>query len=241
MPAIHVVDFDPVRVAREVYDDVFRRDWGGCGFALIQFESVTSSTVFRQRMVELQKVLDQQLQVARGMRLRFQSLARFDQQTTTKFHRDGGPDESILMLGYEPTPVQSSVTLADYTRAAHDLGLTPREFMEQHNPMFGPGEQLLASYLRPLTEFDSTRYQIVLINNSCLPWTPQPEHSLGVLHQATILTPDPSQSRIINSTMLVIAPPEAPEPISPDQLTDFVESDAVARRSDASGGYESPP
>ncbi len=233
MPAIQIVDFDPDRVAHQVYDDVFRRDWSGCGFALIQFKGVSSSTEFRQRMVNLQEALDQQLQAARGMRLRFQSLARFDQQTTTKFHLDGGPDESILMLGYEPTVVQSSVTLADYTRAAHDLGMTPREFMEQHNPMFGQGEQLLSSYLRPLTSFDATRYQIVLINNSCLPWTPLPEHSLGVLHQATILTPDPSQSRIINSTMLVIAPPDAPEPISREQLTDFVESNAVARRSDA--------
>ncbi len=44
MPAIHVVDFDPVRVAREVYDDVFRRDWSDCGFALIT-DFVESNTV----------------------------------------------------------------------------------------------------------------------------------------------------------------------------------------------------
>ena len=181
-------------------------------------------------MVSLHVELDRLVHERRGMHLRFHSLARFDQQTTTKFHLDGGPDESILMLGYEPTQVQSAVALADYTLAAHDLGITPQDFMDQHNPMFSSGEKLLAKYICPLIEFDATRFQIVLINNSRLSWFPDCRHSLGVLHQATILNPDPNQSRIINSTMLAIIPTDAVPNVSDAEIRQFTTTEAVARK-----------
>ena len=38
-----------------------------------------------------------------GRELLYLTAERFDQQQTTKFHLDGAPAESILMLGYEPT------------------------------------------------------------------------------------------------------------------------------------------
>ena len=221
---------DVGRIASHVYGDVFRRDFMGLGFALIQFDDVPASSAFRRHMIALHRELDSLVLAARGERLRFQSLARFDQQTTTKFHLDGGPDESILMLGYEPTGVKSSVALADYTRAAHDLGLSPQEFMDRHNPMFGPGEKLLANYIHPLTEFDAARFQIVFINNSRLPWTSNCEHSLGVLHQATILNPDPGQSRVINSTMLAVVPPNASEVVTEHDMNHFATTNDVARK-----------
>jgi len=43
----------------------------------------------------------------------FRSLARFDQQETTKFHLDGAPEQSMLVLGYEPSRVQSRLPTAD--------------------------------------------------------------------------------------------------------------------------------
>ena len=214
MVVVSEASFNAGAVADAVFGDVFRRDWTGCGFALIQYHRPVSSTDFRHDMISLQGELDRRLNGQRGMRLQFQSLARFDQQTTTKFHLDGGPDESILMLGYEPTPIQSAVALADYTRTAHGLGLTPQDFMDRHNPMFVSGEKLLANDIRTLDEFDGARFQIVLINNSRLPWMPDGSHSLGVLHQASILNPDPSQSRIINSTMLAVVPLDAAEVVT---------------------------
>ncbi len=218
------------QVAAEVYPDVFRHDFNGGGFALIQLTDSPSSSEFRRYMIAFQSELDSLVSAARGERLRFQSLARFDQQTTTKFHLDGGPDESILMLGYEPTEVRSSVALADYVRAAHDLGLTPQEFMDQHNPMFVSGEKLIAGYVHTLDEFDATRFQILFINNSRLPWSETGTHSLGVLHQATILNPDPSKSRIINSTMMAVVSPNAAEVVTECELNEFVATNHVARK-----------
>lgn len=225
-----------MQVALEAFPDVFRSDFTGHGFALIQCPGIGFSHQFRETMVALLEVLDAMVLEQRGMRLRFQSLARFDQQTTTKFHLDGGPEESILMLGYEPTCIRSSVVMADYTRVSFDMGITPQEFMDQHNPMFVAGEKLLAGHIHPLSEFDESQFQIVLINNSRLPFVPGGLHSLGVLHQATILNPDPSQSRVINSTMLVVASPDAAPVVSQQDIQQFVQTDVVARKNYADLG-----
>ena len=48
---------------------------------------------------------------------------------TTRPHRDGGPDECLLLLGYEPSSVPAELRMADYSRCAHGLGLTPGEEM----------------------------------------------------------------------------------------------------------------
>ena len=58
-------------------------------------------------MVELKGLLSD-LAVQRGRRpFAYLSMARFDQQETTKFHLDGAPAESLLMLGYEPSKIRS--------------------------------------------------------------------------------------------------------------------------------------
>ncbi len=120
--------------------------------------------------------------------------------------------------------------MADYVQAAHNLGLAPQQFMDQYNPMFVSGEKLLAAYVHRLDEFDSSRFQILFINNSRLPWSTSGTHSLGVLHQATILNPDPSKSRIINSTMMAVVPPHAPQTVTECELNEFVTTDHVARK-----------
>ena len=63
--------------------------------------------------------------------------------------------------------MKSRLFLLDYTRAAHERGLTPLEFLDCCNPAFTAGEQL-----RPYTteaEFAPGRYQVAVINNGCLP------------------------------------------------------------------------
>ena len=96
--------------------------------------------------------------------------------------------------------------------------------------MFNAGAKMLAGFIHPLVEFDASRFQILLINNSRLPWTPNCKHSLGVLHQATILNPDPSQSRIINSTMLAVVPPNASEVVTEQEMNHFATTNDVARK-----------
>jgi hypothetical protein len=180
-------------------------------------------------MVTLKEELAVRFRAERGRFLVFRSLARFNQQVTTKFHLDGSPEEAYLMLGYEPTPVPSRLAFADYTRAAFDWEITPRQLLEERNPMFGPHERQLQPYITPLTEFDHTRWQIVLINNSSLPLDAHARNSLGIMHQATILKPMPERSRVINSTMLSPSDSLEEETTGIDLQGKFVDSQEVAR------------
>lgn len=201
------------------------------GFCLVDLGRPTSSLRQRALMVELMRAMAEIERTTTGRRLAYQSATRFDQQGTTKLHRDGGPEECFLMLGYEPTTVPSEVALADSARCAADLGITETEFLEQHNPMFHEGEELLRPYLTRLDAFDWTAFQILLINNSLtLSHHDGRPAWKGVLHTATILAPDPSASRVINSSLIVSLPEGAPEPFSEDDLEEFLTTDTVLRR-----------
>src|SRR5207244_9200311 len=112
----------------KVFDLVWRFDFKAPGFALLDIEAEVDSHTLRSWMVALKQRLSE-IAVHRGRKpFLFRSLARFDQQVTTNFHLDGAPAESMLILGYEPSKVESCLFLADFTRAAFDLGITPERF-----------------------------------------------------------------------------------------------------------------
>ena len=154
-------------------------------------------------------------------------MARFDQQVTTKFHLDGAPAESMLILGYEPSKVRSRLFLADYARAAFDLGITTPEFLQDFNPMFKKGEELLARYVTELPQPGNGHSRILVINNSSLPFTEGRTNPLGVMHKAIIVTPDEAERRIVNSTMLVT---EAGDEISAEKQHEFVTTDGISQK-----------
>src|SRR5262249_45055580 len=160
----------------------------------------------------LKEALDELYHRATAKHLVYLSMARFNQQVTTKFHLDGAPEEAYLMLGYEPTVVQSTLSIADYTRAAHAWGIEPRTLLSDFNPMYADHAQRLPPYVTRLEGFDPTASQILVINNSSLPYRQDGENTLGVMHQATILTPLPEKNRIVNSTMVGSAVDRAEEP-----------------------------
>ena len=161
-----------------------------------------------------------------GKPLRFRSMARFDQQETTKFHLDGAPAESMLILGYEPSKVHSRLFLADCTRAAFDLGITPEKFLEDFNPMYKKGEELLGRYIRELPQPDKGHSRLLFVNNSSLPFTEARTNSLGVMHKAIIVTPDENKQRIVNSTMLVTEGEE----IRAEKQKEFVRTDKISQK-----------
>ncbi len=161
-----------------------------------------------------------------GRRLLFRSMARFDQQETTKFHLDGAPDQSMLMLGYEPSQVHSRLFLADYTRAAFDFGITPQQFLQDYNPMYRRGDELLGRYVTELPQPESGRARILLINNSSLPFTEARTNPLGVMHKAVIIMPNEAERRIVNSTMLVTEGAE----IAAEKREEFVRTDKISQK-----------
>ncbi|ADG69821.1 hypothetical protein Plim_4010 [Planctopirus limnophila DSM 3776] len=217
-----------VELEETVYRKVCRIDHGEPGFCVIHLGSDIESQALRGFQVILKN------QLARIHRERVAkdfvcwSAGRFDQQESTKLHRDGGPNESLLVLGYEPSEVRSQLAMADFSKCAVDLGITPAEVLERFNPMFMPGEEKLSPYTTALTSFDPARPQIVVINNSVAALG---SGSLqGVLHTATIPSPLPHHRRVINSMMLASVPLGTAPQVSEEALRDFVTTQDVKRR-----------
>ena len=218
--------YSPSVIANSVYHSVFRTEFNQPGFALINLGPDYGSESQRRLMIDLKNEFDRLERRHRGQNLVYQSLTRFDQQVTTKPHRDGGPDESILMLGYEPSLIESRVELSDYSKCAHDLGMTPAEFLDQFNPMFADGQNRLSGYTTLIDDFDNTSFQILLINNSMK----QPGDGLvGVLHTARIINPNRSLIRVVNSTMIASVPNGSGEDAAVDEQNDFVTTTVVRK------------
>jgi hypothetical protein len=213
-------------LAARAYDLTWRFDFTAPGFCLLDCGPSTDSHTLRIWMLALKDELNS-VAVARGLKpFAFRSMARFDQQETTKLHLDGASEQSMLMLGYEPSRVVSRLFLAHYTRAAFDLGITPQQFLHDYNPMYRPGEELLQRYLTELPQPAERHARILLINNSSLPFTEASRNPRGVMHQAIIVKPDESQRRIINSTMLVTEGDE----VDAERQQEFVRTDKISQK-----------
>lgn len=204
---------------------VFRENFDRPGFAVWVMPETMDSQALRRCMVELTKHLSLWHVEQWGEPLEYLSLGRFDQQNSTKLHLDGAPERSFLMLGYEPTTVRSEFHIADFSHCAHDLGISPAEFLRQHNPMFSSGAKMLTNYVTTLCEWQEDRPRIVVINNSIAePATHGATY--GVLHGATILAPDAQASRVINSTMIAPTCFAAGDPAM--QVREFVSTDLIS-------------
>lgn len=214
-------------LARVIFQQTCRAEFSAPGFSLLPLGQDGTSRALRELMLHLFEELSRLCQAERGTELTALSMSRFNQQTSTKPHRDGGPAESLLLLGYEPTPIISHMAMADYSQCAHDLGLTPAEFLERHNPMFPQGGELLADYTTTLHAFDPGQFQILLINNSMAEFQSGAPRWQGVLHQATIPDPEDTATRVVNSIQLTPAGSEGSSPITPTERERFVKDDAL--------------
>jgi hypothetical protein len=213
-------------LADAVAHRVFRTDLSRPGFAFLDLGSHHHPQAFREWLVELCRGLDRVYQRDFGRRIHFRAIGRFDQQVTTEAHLDGGPEESILVLGYEPSLVASRLFLLDYTRAANDRGLAPKAFLKQFNPMVRSGREMLNGYTTEVTPFRSDHFQVAVINNSSLDLTQRDRGMLGVLHKATIVNPDPNATRQVNSILLHTAEPDQPARHGEAELPAFIEEGA---------------
>lgn len=210
-----------------IFDLVWRVDFSAPGLAALDIPPGPDSHALRSWMLELKRHLGE-IGVRRGRgRFAYKSMARFDQQETTKFHLDGAPEQSMLMLGYEPSRVRSRLFLADYTRAAFDLGITPQQFLHEYNPMYKKGEDFLGRYVTELPQPVEGYSRILLVNNSSLPFTEARTNPLGVMHKAIIVTPDDAERRIVNSIMLAVGEQDE---IGQEQLRDFVTTDKISQK-----------
>jgi hypothetical protein len=214
------------RFSERAFDLVWRFTFSAPGFCYLDTGPGIDSHTLRAWMVDLKRHLNDLCWRHTGKNLLYRSLARFDQQETTKFHIDGAPTESLLMLGYESSKVRSRLFLADYTRAAFDLAITPEQFLHDFNPMYKKGEELLSRYVTELPRLEEGHSMILLINNSRLPFVEDAKHPLGVMHKAEILNPSASERRIVNSTMLCTEGEE----LSEELQQEFVSTDKISQK-----------
>lgn len=226
---------DVQSVAASIYERTCRTDFDAPGFCAVNVGHSIGSVPFRQLMVDLKRAMAAIHESKTGNTLIYLSAARFDQQETTKPHLDGGPDECFLMLGYEPSDVDAVLEISDYTKCAFELGFSPKEFMAKFNPMFHAGYEMLRPYSTRIECFSRTDYQLICINNSSAPFSNEQPRWQGTLHTATILTPDESKRRIINSTMIATAARGTSDAITESQQDDFIHTSVVRRR-----GYDKP-
>jgi hypothetical protein len=221
---------DVPTLAADVYQRTCRTDFDAPGFCVLNLGNSLDSVACRKLMVELQRAMAAIHQSVAGDTLIYLSAARFDQQTTTKPHLDGGPEQCFLMLGYEPSEVDAELEIVDYAKCAYDLGLSPKEFMARHNPMYRSGHEILRPYSTRIPCFSRSDFQIVCINNSSAPYSPSEPAWQGTLHTATILTPDESKRRVVNSTMIAPAPPGTPDALTEAEQQEFITTSIVRRR-----------
>ncbi len=198
-----------------VYESVFRDDLEQAGYVHIRFAPEIGSRDLRRAML----VLAGQLSVRHPEPLTTRWALRFDQQITSRFHRDGGPDESYLLLGYEPSSVASEVFIADFSRAAAAENITPDAYLARYNLMIATDAERLSPYVTRLSGFDSRVPNLLVINNSA--------SRLGVFHRAAVLVPLAGERRIINSVQ--IAPASLPgENLSPDDRKNFLVTEEIS-------------
>jgi len=188
-----------------VFSQVCRWDLTAPGFARIDLD-LTDTTA---QLLSLHAELSARFLAETGRILICRTSERFDQRASGPLHRDGGPDEALLLLAYLPTITHSEPRICDFARCAVDQGMAPAALLEAHNPMFGAGAALLAPYTCPIPGFVPERGQIVVINNSI---TAPGEGMLGLLHGVTV-QPDPPAPRMLLSMQLVPADPVYDPPL----------------------------
>ncbi len=109
--------------------------------------------------------------------------------------------------------------MADYLLFAREAGISEAEYFAMHNPMYVEGEQALAPSITEVEGFGASTYRIVIFNNSR---STGAGDTLGLLHKAEMVTPDPTVSRFVNSMMLALVAPEEVEGNSEEMEAAFL-------------------
>ena len=123
-------------IINKVFSSVFRKNHEEPGFIILSFEKDMNSKLLRKHMFEIKEALSKKCQDKFNEKLDFYWLGRFDQQKNTKYHRDNAPENSYLMLGYEPTTVESKLSFADYHKFIAKNNIPTDKYYEFYNPMF---------------------------------------------------------------------------------------------------------
>ncbi|REG85204.1 hypothetical protein [Winogradskyella sediminis] len=205
------IEGEPIKqIANKSFKEVFRTSTQAHGFVNLVFKKKNITPYqFRSIMINLKKELSK-LSVSKfNKKLSYHWLVRFDQQVSTPFHVDNASEQSILILGYEPSNIKSELHIADYYSYANEAFETPEDYFNNFSPVFKDNEGVLLPFISKIKLANNDNYSIIIINNS----SPKLDiETLGVFHKALIIKEDLSTSRIVNSMVLNL--------VSKDKITE---------------------
>lgn len=211
---------------KTIYQAVFRQSTVEPGFYYEDLGPNWGSHALRQRMVNLKQGLSVFCERQGGV-LHYQSMGRFNQLHSSRFHRDSTDQaHSFLMLGYEPTEIESQVYLGDYSRLIEEEALSLENYLGQRRDVNAQvNDAPLEPYSTALTPFPKRHYRLVLLNNS----KSFSEKTLGVFHRAEVSPSASEADRIINYMMLSLRPPGEEMYFDNPAVEHFVNSQKVSR------------
>ena len=201
-------------IAENAIKDVFRTDTSKPGFIHIDLGAKSSSSKLRATMVALKKELSNYTKATYNRPLTYHWLVRFDQQVSTPYHVDNAADQSFLMLGYEPSIIQSELYIGDYHKYANECNDAPKNYLKDFNPVFENNLEHLKPYVTKVEQLSNNSYSIVLINNSV---PRQNNETLGAFHKATMVSQDLSKERVVNSMIMNMLPEHEESLNEPDE------------------------
>lgn len=197
-------------IAEKSFKSVFRTTTEAPGFVHLVFSNKEMTPYkFRSIMIDLKKELLKLSVSTFNKKLSYHWLVRFDQQVNTPFHVDNAANQSILMLGYEPSEIKSELHVADYHAYANKAHKTLEDYSNKFTPVFKDDEDLLQPFISKINLVNEDNYSIAIINNS----SPKSNiETLGMYHKALIRNKDLGKSRVVNSMVLNV--------VSTDKITE---------------------
>lgn len=213
-------------LVNSIYASVFRQSTEMEGYYYLNLGSEIDSKFLRQLMVDLKNALSALCKKHLKNELHYQSLGRFNHQHTSKPHRDTADNHSFLLLGYEPTMVESRAYITDYSKYIEDEGISLESFFgaDMEANLIEDNSRLKA-YTKEMKPFNKSDYRILIANNS----RSYEEKTLGVFHSAEIPKKLDHQDRILNYMMLRLSDQNSKEQYSMPNVNEFLNTDTINR------------
>lgn len=208
------------------YDVVFRCSTDQPGFYYQDLGGDLDSHDFRRVMVELMKGLMALSELHSDVGLDIRWIGRFNHQHTSRFHRDNADAHSFLMLGYEPTKVDSRVSVADYSKWIETQAISTMTYFGSNTEVnTARDEDELEPFVTEFSPFSNDHYHLLLLNNS----KAFDGNPLGVFHRGVVAEPDTDHDRVINSIMLYAGGDKRSSVPDTQVIDEFVTTDKVNR------------
>ncbi len=210
----------------DIFESVLRESTAQPGFYYKDLGADLDSKSFREVIFDVKERLSDLCEKRLNKQLNYHWLSRANHRNSSNFHIDTAPEHSILILGYEPTSVESKVFLADYTKYLEAENLSAQDyFRNSFNGNFAQNDEELAPYVSETTPFPKDHCRLVIINNS----RSYGQKSYGVFHRGEVSDNLDQRDRVVNRVMVNLCDVGVEESNMEEMISNFMNSDLAAQ------------